>query len=68
MSKRWRRRFVKVLLAIAALHALSLIVPSRSVITVTSPEGNYHIETTGRGSQHVRLELGEASFVECGTK
>ena len=68
MSKRLRRGIVLFLLVVAGLHMLSLIVPSRSVITVTSPEGNYQIEATGRGPQHVRLELGEGSFVECGTK
>lgn len=68
MSKRMRRGIVLFLLVVAGLQVLSLIVPSRSVITVQSPEGDYRIETTGRGPQHVRLDLGEGSFVESGTR
>lgn len=68
MDKQLRLGIVLFLLAVAGLHILSMIVPNRSVITVQSPEGDYQIETTGRGPQHVRLELGEGSFVECGTR
>lgn len=68
MSKRLRRGIGLFMLVVGGLHVLSLIVPSRSVITVQSPDGDYKIETTGRGSQHLQLELGEGSFVECGTR
>lgn len=68
MSKRLRRRIVLILLVVAGLQVLSMIVPNRSVISVQSPEGDYRIESTGRGPQHVRLELGEGSFVESETR
>lgn len=68
MSKRTRRTILYFLLAVAALQVLSMLVPGRSVITVSSPEGDYRIESSGRGPNHVRLELGDGAFVESGTR
>jgi hypothetical protein len=68
MGKKSRRWLIALVLAILALQALATIVPNRTSISVKSPEGDYEIESTGRGPQRVRLDLGDGSFVESGAR
>lgn len=68
MRRRKRRTLVLFGMIIVALLLLSKIVPNHSSITVSGPDGEYRIESTGQGPQHVRLELGDGSFVESGAR
>jgi hypothetical protein len=68
-KKRMRRKLVWIAMCIGTLLVLSRIAPHYSRITVTGPDGEtYNMQSTGTGSHHMRLDLGDGSFAECGTE
>ena len=64
MSRRMRRTLMYIGLGFLVLCALGMVVPNRSVIIVSGPDGERRIESSGTGSHRVRLEMGDGSFIE----